>query len=102
VPKSKRTESEWITLVREWRASGLKQREFAESVGVSQTSLSRWARRVGGARVAPGMFVPVDVVGAGAADFRVELRGGRVLHVPASFDEGGLRRLLAVLERAAC
>jgi hypothetical protein len=48
------------------------------------------------------MFVPVDVVGAGAADFRVELRGGRVLHVPACFEEGALRRLVSALEDRAC
>lgn len=102
MPKSKRTESEWLTFVRERRASGLKQREFAESVGVSQTSLSRWARRVGGPRVGPGMFVPVDVVGTEAADFRVERRGGRVPHVPACFEEEALRRLVAALGCGAC
>ena len=102
MPKSKRSESEWVSLVREWRASGLKQREFAESVGVSQTSLSRWARRVGGPRPGPGAFVPVDVVGGGAPEFRIELRGGRVLQVPACFEEGALRRLVSVLEEGAC
>jgi len=102
VPKSKRSESEWVALVQEWRASGLKQREFAESVGVSQTSLSRWARRVGGDPGSRGIFVPVDVVGGGAPDFRVELRGGRMLHVPACFEEGALRRLVAALEGGSC
>jgi hypothetical protein len=32
----------------------------------------------------------------------VDLPGGRTVHVPAGFDGDALRRLLAVLERAAC
>jgi hypothetical protein len=63
--------------------------------GIKETLFSRDSRVLDkeGKR---GMFVPVDVVGGGALDFRVELRGGRVLHVPACFEEGALRRLVVV------
>jgi len=57
---------------------------------------------VGGDPGSRGIFVPVDVVGGGTLDFRVELRGGRVLHVPACFEEGALRRLVAALEGGSC
>ena len=49
--------------------------------------------------------MPVDVVDsapAGAAEFRVEVVGGRVVLVPASFDAIALRRLVAALEEVAC
>jgi hypothetical protein len=57
---------------------------------------------VGGDPGSRGIFVPVDVVGGGALDFRLELRGGRVLHVPACFEEGALRRLVTALEDGSC
>ncbi|MGQ0615079.1 MAG: IS66 family insertion sequence element accessory protein TnpA, partial [Planctomycetaceae bacterium] len=86
-----RLRSDWESLVREWRASGLTQKEFARKRGIAASTLSWWScrlRRVGGAAL-----VPVRVIGGapgGGADFRVELEGGRTLHVPASFDEGAL------------
>jgi hypothetical protein len=100
-----RPREEWEALVREWRAGRLTQREFARRKGIAPTTLSWWSCKVGGSvRGKAPAFVPVRVVGvAGGGDgFRLDLGDGRTLHVPASFDEGGLRRLLAVLERAAC
>jgi hypothetical protein len=100
-----RPRTEWEALVREWRAGDLTQREFATRKGVAPTTLSWWSCKVGGKRQgkAPA-FVPVRLVGgaAGGGDFRLEVCGGRTLHVPMSFDEGALRRLLEVLEGAAC
>ena len=95
-----RPRAEWEALVREWRAGGLTQREFARRRGIAPTTVSWWSCRVGGREGAA--LVPVDVIGGGGADFRVDLPGGRTVHVPAGFDGDALRRLLAVLERAAC
>ena len=94
-----RPRAEWEALVREWRAGGLTQREFARRKGLAPTTLSWWSCRVGRGGAA---FVPVEVIGGGGEDFRVELRGGRTVHVPAGFDGDALRRLVEVLERAAC
>jgi hypothetical protein len=46
---------------------------------------------------------PVQVVGAGPAavfapGFELALASGHAVRVPAAFDEGALRRLLALLE----
>jgi hypothetical protein len=94
--------AEWEALVREWRAGGLRQREFARRKGIAPTTLSWWSCRVGRETRGRARFVPVRVVGGGDADFRLELGDGRTLRVPAAFDEAALRRLLAVLGRAAC
>ncbi len=103
--KRKRPRAEWEALVREWRAGDLTRREFARRRGIAPTTLSWWSCKVGGkGRGRAQAFVPVRLVGgaAGGGDFRLELGGARTLHVPMSFDEGALRRLLEVLELAAC
>jgi len=100
-----RPREEWEALVREWRAGGLTQREFAKRRGIAPTTLSWWSCKVGeAARGKAGAFVPVKLVGGGevGGGFRLDLGDGRTLHVPVSFDGDALRRLLAVLERAAC
>lgn len=100
-----RPRAEWEAIVQAWRAGDLTQREFARRRGIAPTTLSWWSCKVGGkGRGKAPAFVPVRLVGgaAGGGDFRLELGGGRTLHVPMSFEEGALRRLLAVLEGAAC
>ena len=100
-----RRRSEWESLVREWRSGSLTQREFARRRGIAPTTLSWWSCKIGGAaRGKAPAFVPVRVVGGAevGGGFRLDLGDGRTLHVPASFDGDVLRRLLAVLERAAC
>lgn len=100
-----RPRGEWESLVREWRASGLTQREFGKRKGIAPATLSWWSCKVGGAaRAKAPAFLPVTVVGGAEAGsgFRLDLGDGRTLHVPDSFDGDALRRLLEVLERAAC
>lgn len=100
-----RPRAEWESLIREWRSGGLTQRVFARRKGIAPATLSWWACRVGGAaRGKVAAFVPVKVVGGAelGGGFRLDLGDGRTLHVPVSFDGDVLRRLLAVLERAAC
>lgn len=93
--------------------SGLSLREFADREGVSAVRLGRWRRRpsaeLGGApafiEVAPGF----QRLGGSAADpgdpggmFEVVLDSGRLVRVPMGFDEGALRRLVAVLDEVPC
>ena len=103
--RKKRSREEWTKLVAEWRAGKLSQKAFAKRKGIAATTLSWWICRLGRETRERAALVPVEVVAdipVGTADFRVELAGGRTLFVPASFDEAALRRLLAVVEGAAC
>ena len=99
----KRSREEWARLVAEWRGSGLTQKGFARRKGIAAATLSWWSCRLRRERRGTAL-VPVQVIGgaAGGEDFRLDLGGGRTLHVPASFDEGALRRMLAVLEGGTC
>lgn len=100
-----RPRGEWEALVREWRAGGLTQKEFARRKGIAATTLSWWSCKIGGTgRGKAPAFVPVKLVGGagGGGDFRLDLGDGRTLHVPSSFDEEALRRVLGVLGGAAC
>lgn len=101
----KRGRDVWEPLVAAWRTSGLTQQQFATRRGIAASTLSWWScrlRREGrrGSRLLPVRVV--DAVPRGPVEFRVELAGGRTLHVPASFDDGALRRLLLVLEGSSC
>ena len=103
----KRTRAEWRKLVEEARASDLTQKAFAQQRGLAPATLSWWTSRL--RREARAALVAVDIVEdpredapACAADFRVELAGGRTVVVPTSFDATSLRRLVAALEGAAC
>jgi len=101
----KRTRAEWTKLIEEARASELTQKAFAQHRGLSPTTLSWWASRLRREAQEQSALVAVDVVEdapACGAEFRVELAGGRTVVVPAAFDAGALRRLVAALERAAC
>ena len=40
----KRSREEWVAIISDYRASGLPQRRFAHSRGVSESSLGRWSR----------------------------------------------------------
>ena len=101
----KRTRAEWTSLVEEARASELTQKAFAQQRGLSPTTLSWWASRLRREARAETALVAVDVVEdapACAGAFRVELAHHRTVIVPAAFDAGALRRLVAALESAAC
>jgi hypothetical protein len=103
--RKKRSREEWTKLVAEWRGGALSQKAFSKRKGIAATTLSWWICRLGREARERAALVPVEVVAdapAGAADFRVELAGGRTLFVPATFDESALRRLLAVVDGVAC
>jgi hypothetical protein len=87
--------------------SGLTLTAFAIHEGLDPQRLIRWRRQL--AAVAPPVFEAVVPEAAPAADngaeerverdrFEVVLVSGLVVRVPASFDGGALRRLLAIVE----
>lgn len=102
-------------MVRRWRQSGQRAREFAESAGVNAGTLAYWAWRLkregkdrgdrslkrgsrsSSAPVGERSFVELVVDGREDGGFLLELGDGRRLRIPAGFDEGVLGRLLTVL-----
>lgn len=95
-------------------ASGLSKRAFAQREGLDPQRLTRWEGQLGGLRASrPSVAfeeIRLDAGGvnrrveerASVAPFEVVLRGGRVVRVAASFEEGALLRLVRALERVAC
>jgi|SRR5580700_11219895 hypothetical protein len=91
--------------------SGLTLTAFAIREGLDPQRLSRWRRQL--AAAAPPVFEEVipratspaldedEAASTGRERFEVVLRSGRVVRVPASFDVGALRRLLAIVEEEA-
>jgi transposase len=104
------TRADWARRVARWEKSGLTRSEFAAREGVKATTLGWWRSALRRAAAEPitalvpqaMSFVEVASVGVEATHERieVELRNGRVVRVPASFDEDALRRVLAVAEGA--
>lgn len=90
--------------------SGLTLTAFAIREGLEPQRLSRWRRQLAVAarpvfeEVIPSVTSPAVDEGMAAPSererFEVVLTSGRVVRVPASFDIGTLRRLLAVVEEA--
>ena len=88
---------QWI---QEQEASGLTVKEFAKQRGISPWTLYDWKRkrRLVTRRRVRQSFVEVQVVAEPRADaITIELGAGVRLHVAQGFDEGHLRRLVAVL-----
>ena len=101
----KRTRAEWSRLIEEAQASELSQKAFAQHKEISPTTLSWWKSRLRREAREQSALVAVDVVEDAptcGAEFRVELTSGRTVVVPAAFDTGALRRLVAALESTAC
>lgn len=103
--------AEWVERIKQWRASGLTAREFAEREGLREGSLGwwKWKLNSGGSdstALSAPTFLPVRVVDAhpmpvAAEAFEVALPNGRVVRVPSSFDDATLERLLAIVARDA-
>jgi transposase-like protein len=118
-PRNHGKEQFWRRLLRLWRRSGGTVRDFCAEHGVSEASFFAWRRtiaqrdrqpptepdsRAGGVRDTTHQptFVPLRIVPTSATDpgraFEVVLPGDRVVRVPAGFDPGSLRQLLAILD----
>lgn len=97
--------AKWERLVERWRRSGLTSREFAARAGVNRGTLTYWAWRLkresGGDLDAGEAARPLPVIELtaeiGESRFELEVADCRVL-VPRGFDDGELRRLLAIVE----
>jgi hypothetical protein len=95
----------WRELNRGWQSSGQTIAVFCRQRQVNPGTFAWWrrelARRDGlrdGLRSKPS-FVEVRVgSGQGERGYEVTLANGRRIGVPADFEEGVLRRLLAVVE----
>jgi transposase-like protein len=93
----------WRGIVRCWRRSGQTVRAFCDEHGLSEQSFYGWRRTIEeqDQQAQTPDFVPIHVASAAAipsAPLEVVAGSGRVIRVPADFDAGALRRLLAVLE----
>jgi transposase-like protein len=105
-PRSRVELATWYATALEAQASsGLSVTKFAEEIGVTAATLYQWRRRLW--RSAAGQrgqarLVEVSLATAQAnsvaESFVVRVAGGRSIEVPQGFDEGNLRRLVAVLE----
>lgn len=100
----------WKNHVARWVESGLGGAEFAARAGLKESTLRHWKWQLGyeqrlrAARTKELRPEFVEVTSAvsvqlvGVAAFELVLGGSRLLRIPPTFDEGALRRLLAVLE----
>ena len=81
---------------------GLTYRELARQTGESPRTLAWWSSRLRRARSRSRGFVELVAKPASTApragSFEIVLGSGRRVLAPAEFDEGALRRLLAILE----
>ena len=100
--RQRRSPEEIAELLGEYQRSDLTQQAFADSKGVSLSSLSLWLRkarelgiaREGGAPSDNSRLVPVRIRSAAGAGFELLVADGRTLRIPADFDEEALRRVL--------
>jgi transcriptional regulator with XRE-family HTH domain len=92
---------EWGKRVRQWRASGLSARAFAEQTGINVGTLRHWAWQLAHERREPEdrpAFVEVIAQRSADAGIEIAVRDGIRICVPGGFDEATLRRVVAVLE----
>lgn len=102
--------SRWRAVVADFAASGLAVGEFCRTRGVGEASFYAWRKRLlqGAAAGATAGFVPVFVQGRGSsrsaggdACASIELRGGRVLRLPATMPAARVAELVHALEGLA-
>jgi hypothetical protein len=102
----------WRERLVRFQDSGLTVQAFCEREGISVSNFHAWKKRLGignetpaSRGVSPGgsgaepLFVPVNLnAGGSAAEVRIVLPGGAVVHVPLHADE---RVLVCLIEAAA-
>jgi transposase-like protein len=103
----RRSREEIASLLEEYHSSGLSQRAYAQSKGLSLSTLVNWLRlaRLGEVDSA-SRLVAVKVIDrsspfpqAPSGVFELRLVDGLVLTIPPEFEEHSLRRLLSLLTR---
>jgi transposase-like protein len=105
----------WRDLVQQWLESGQSVRAFCRTQHVPEGSFYAWRRTIAQRQQQAGsslslqdasrtagvpLFVPVQLSAVAVPPFEVVLEHGQVIRVPAGFDAGTLRQLLAVLAEA--
>ena len=110
-------EQQWRNRVAAWKASGQTQADYCREQKWAPADLSWWkhelARRDQALKTESSptpkptktrrAFIPVRISPSPAREgFELVLRGGQTIRMGASFDETGLRLLLAVLENSRC
>ncbi len=96
----------WAKRVAQWKASGLKAKDFARRQKVSEVSLKWWKWRLGAearkrskkAAISPLTFVEMTTA-MQREPFEIVLEHGARVRVPHEFDDASLGRLLDALER---
>lgn len=110
----------WVSVLEEWKASGLSPADFCARRSIVFSKFRWWRGHISkrGTLVSQGKgagakpaFVPLVVRAASAnaeaailevPPLELVLRGGCVVRVPAGFDEVCLVRLVAALESSRC
>jgi hypothetical protein len=113
---TKTSRDEWALRVQRWARSGLSASAFAAREAVTPKALMWWRWKlireakahVKGAAAASeheqghmdrgASFVRLDVPEVGAELIEIALGNGRVIRVPATFEDGALARVLALAE----
>ena len=99
-------EQEMRQVLARWKESGRSLLAFSKGEGLSYSKLQYWAGKLGerkatgkkAVELAPVRLVPEEGVEAAKREpLSVWLSNGIALEIPAGFDEGELRRLVAVL-----
>ena len=105
IPRRHRSPEEIGELLEDYERSGLTQQAFADTKGVSLSSLSVWLRKardsgLGKGEILPSTsrLVPVTIRSAVSSSFELVTSGGATLRIPPDFDPDALERLLALLE----
>ena len=96
-------EAYWRDQVRRQTSSGLSVRRFCEDAGLSEPSFYAWRRRLAERdRPAPGSeFLPVILtphMASSGSRITIELRGGRLMHLPETIATERIVALVRGLE----
>lgn len=102
----RRSREEIALLLEDYNSSGLSQRAYAESKGLSLSTLGNWLKlsRLEGDPGTRPRLVPVKIVDrfsalgpVTAGGFELSFPGGLRLSIPPDFQENALRRLLPLV-----
>ena len=99
-----RRESDWRSLLAQWRRTGISVRAFCRAQDVSEPSFYLWRRKLNLTDRTTPTFIPVDVVcdeakEAATLGIEVVLSNGRCLRVGPGFDPHTLLSVVDLLER---
>ena len=53
--RNRRSSQDWVDVLSDWRSSGKSQREYCRDIGVAESTLGYWRRKLGGKADAPAL-----------------------------------------------